>query len=100
MPAAKTTNKTQTISLRCQPSLKASLEQISREKNTTVSLLISSIAEEYIKSCEPNLTPSKSEYLTRIDYILFRNRIWNTISLEPNIPPHTKEKILKEMNRK
>lgn len=92
-------NKTKTIIARCLPSQKAMLEQIAKEKHTTTSNLLISLIEEFIRSYQADLTPSKSESLCPIDHILSLNGIWNTINLDPNIPSHTKDKIQKEMNK-
>ena len=81
-------------------SFKMQIEDLAKEQNTTVSNLTLSLLEAYLNSQKATGQPTNTDLLMYYNtkYIITRNKIYNIISLDPNIPSHTKEKIRKELD--
>ena len=95
-----TEKKSAEIKTRCFPSFKMQIEDLAKEQNTTVSNLTLSLLEAYLNSQKATGQPTNTDLLMYYNtkYIITRNKIYNIISLDPNIPSHTKEKIRKELD--
>ena len=92
--------KSAEIKTRCFPSFKMQIEAFAKQQNTTVSNLTLSLLQAYLDSSKANeqlLTENPHMY-NLVKYNITRNKFYNIISLDPNIPAHTKEKIRQELN--
>ena len=95
------TNKTKSAELktRCYPKFKAKIERISEKNLIPVSNFILSAIETYISLQENQVYMSYGNFSNTLSYTIAKNKIYNIISLDPNIPDSTKEKIRKELDK-
>ncbi len=95
------TNKTKSAELktRCYPKFKAKIERISEKNHIPVSNFILSAIETYISLQENQVYMSYGNFSNTLSYTIAKNKIYNIISLDPNIPDSTKEKIRKELDK-
>lgn len=88
--------KSKYIKGRCTPKERKQIDAFAQKTNTGISTLVLSSVMAYIKSEEKNDSIS-SPFTEQVRFNLFRNKLMNTININPAIPDAVKEDIYKEM---
>lgn len=83
---------------RCSDELKQQILETARSHNTTESIFCRSAVETAIKYQNTSYTDNQTAYLYNLKCNILKNKVWNLINLDPNIPKHTKDKIRKELD--
>lgn len=88
--------KSKYIKGRCTPKERKQIDEFVQKTNTGISILVLSSVMAYIESQEKNdsLSPSFTE---QVKYDIFRNKLMNTIKINPSIPDTVKENLYEEM---
>ena len=95
------TNKTKSAELktRCYPKFKAKIERISeKEPYSRFKFYPQCYRDLYKFKQENQVYMSYGNFSNTLSYTIAKNKIYNIISLDPNIPDSTKEKIRKELD--
>lgn len=89
--------KSAEIKTRCTTELKERLNEIAKQKNVSVSTIITSCLETYIYYGNPS--SNATSVSSMVDKQIFKNAVFNTIAIDPSIPQKAKERLMKEMNK-
>lgn len=91
------TTKSAEIKTRCTTELKEKLNEIAKQKNVSVSTIITSCLEACIYYGNPS--SNATSISSTVDKHIFKNALFNTIAIDSSIPQKSKERIMKEMNK-
>lgn len=86
------------IKTRCTENFKKRVEDFASAHNTSTSNIILSSVETAMQYGIPKTTDQQLHYKYLIQYNILRNKVFNMINLDPNIPESTREKIRKELD--
>lgn len=92
-------NKQTQIKARTTPEFKSEVETFASVHNTNTSGLIVAALQTYMNTTSDIVTTRTPELPNELKINLIRNKMMNMINLDPNIPPHTKQKIEKELTK-
>lgn len=88
--------KSKYIKGRCTPKERKQIDEFAQKTNTGISTLVLSSVMAYIESEEKNDSLS-SPFTEQVRFNIFRNKLMNTININPSIPDTVKENLYKEM---
>lgn len=90
----KTTKSTE-IKTRCKTELKERLIEIAKQKNVSVSTIITSCLETYVYYDNPS--SNATSISSTVDKHIFKNAMFNTIAIDCSIPQKSKERLMEVM---
>nr|WP_317362063.1 hypothetical protein [uncultured Blautia sp.] len=89
------TTKSAEIKTRCTTELKEKLNEIAKQKNVSVSTIITSCLEACIYYGNPS--SNATSISSMVDKQIFKNAVFNTIAIDPSIPQKSKERLMEVM---
>lgn len=91
------TTKSAEIKTRCTTELKEKLNEIAKQKNVSVSTIITSCLEAYIYYGDSSLNATSLS--SKVEINIIKNAVSNSIAIDSSIPRKSKECLMKEMNK-
>ena len=91
------TTKSAEIKTRWTTELKEKLNEIAKQKNVSVSTIITSCLEAYIYYGDSSLNATSLS--SKVEINIIKNAVSNSIAIDSSIPRKSKERLMKEMNK-
>lgn len=91
------TTKSAEIKIRCTPELKERLNEIAKQKNVSVSTIVTSCLEACVYYGNSSLNATSISSM--VDKQIFKNAVLYTIAIDSSIPQKSKERLIKEMHK-